>query len=200
MKHFNLIKTLIFIVLITLFSSCQKQPLASFTISSNSVSVGDTVNFANTSTDAYSYVWNFGDGNKSTDANPTHVYTSQGAYIISLTASNRMNTKNDEASAGLTAIQTTDIEFTVYYYGTTQKVENCKIEIYKVSEWSGELVYEGYTNKNGTVKFKNIDSYYTYYYEAEKYNNSILYGAYDYISDITNYKLNHYNIYISNAY
>lgn len=199
MKHQNLTKLFISLIVITLLSSCKK-PIASFTLSSNNVSVGDTVYFANTSTDAYNYIWNFGDGNKSTDVNPTHVYTSQGAYIISLTASNRINANDDQASAGLTAIQTTDIEFTVYYYGTTQKVENCKIQIFKEGEWENELIYEGYTNKNGTVRFKNIDSYYRYSYEAEKYNNSILYSAYDGISDITDYKLNHYNIYISDTY
>lgn len=33
----------------------------------------------------YSYQWNFGDGNSSTIAKPTHTYSSNGVYLVSLT-------------------------------------------------------------------------------------------------------------------
>gem|GEM_PF-3618602 len=45
-----------------------------------------TVNFANSSTNAVSYVWDFGDGNASTDENPSHTFTTNGVYQIALTA------------------------------------------------------------------------------------------------------------------
>jgi gliding motility-associated-like protein len=45
-----------------------------------------TVNFANTSTGAVSYVWNFGDGVTSTLPNPTHTYNNAGAYTVRLTS------------------------------------------------------------------------------------------------------------------
>lgn len=37
------------------------------------------------------YFWNFGDGNYSFDANPTHVYSQQGSYRVSLTVTNTVN-------------------------------------------------------------------------------------------------------------
>ena len=43
--------------------------------------------FTNTSTNATSYEWDFGDGNMSTEESPTHVYAVAGEYTITLTAS-----------------------------------------------------------------------------------------------------------------
>lgn len=42
--------------------------------------------FTNTSTNATSYEWDFGDGNMSTEESPTHVYASANEYTITLTA------------------------------------------------------------------------------------------------------------------
>ncbi|KAA2240478.1 PKD domain-containing protein [Chitinophaga agrisoli] len=49
-----------------------------------------TVNFSNTSTiisnAAMTYLWDFGDGTTSTTASPQHVYTKQGTFNVTLTA------------------------------------------------------------------------------------------------------------------
>ena len=45
-----------------------------------------TVVFVNQSTDAASFVWYFGDGNTSTVASPTHVYSQPGTYTVCLEA------------------------------------------------------------------------------------------------------------------
>ena len=50
--------------------------------------VSDRVTFANFSINAISYIWDFGDGNTSTDFEPTHEYTELGLYDITLTAEN----------------------------------------------------------------------------------------------------------------
>lgn len=44
--------------------------------------------FDNTSLAAQTFLWNFGDGNTSTAANPTHTYTTPGTYNITLVAYN----------------------------------------------------------------------------------------------------------------
>jgi hypothetical protein len=47
-----------------------------------------TVEFDNFTQNANAYVWNFGDGNTSTEENPTHTYAQPGTYIVELTADN----------------------------------------------------------------------------------------------------------------
>ncbi|MFN4246166.1 MAG: PKD domain-containing protein [Flavipsychrobacter sp.] len=45
-----------------------------------------TTNFTNTSTNAVSYLWRFGDGNTSTAANPSNTYNALGSYTVKLIA------------------------------------------------------------------------------------------------------------------
>ncbi|MDA9018478.1 BspA family leucine-rich repeat surface protein, partial [Saprospiraceae bacterium] len=47
-----------------------------------------TVTFTNNSTGADSYLWDFGDGNTSTDSDPIHTYAAEGDYTVTLTATN----------------------------------------------------------------------------------------------------------------
>lgn len=61
-----------------------------------------TVTFANSSTGASSYVWNFGDGITDTTANPTHVYTQTGVYTVTLNASNGIFTNSLTQSSFIT--------------------------------------------------------------------------------------------------
>ena len=57
-------------------------PVAGFTESIN----GTTVSFTDTSADTDLWAWDFGDGNTSTQQNPTHTYTADGTYIVCLIA------------------------------------------------------------------------------------------------------------------
>ena len=50
--------------------------------------IGPTIEFTNTSTNAKSYVWDFGDGNTSTAANPTHTYSNYEVRTVTLKATN----------------------------------------------------------------------------------------------------------------
>lgn len=49
-----------------------------------------TITFTNTSTGSgtLSYLWDFGDGTTSTAQNPTHIYTAQGSFTVSLRVTN----------------------------------------------------------------------------------------------------------------
>lgn len=59
-----------------------EQPVAGFTYTVTN----STVVFTNTSTNALSYQWDFGDGQTSTEASPTNVYKAAGDYTVKLTA------------------------------------------------------------------------------------------------------------------
>lgn len=53
-----------------------------------------TVKFSNTSTNAISYIWTFGDGSTSTEAEPTHTYAESGTYQVELFATNSTDNTN----------------------------------------------------------------------------------------------------------
>jgi PKD repeat protein len=56
------------------------------TASFTSTNTGSTYNFTNTTTGNYVWwLWDFGDGDTSQAENPTHVYTTSGAYAVTLT-------------------------------------------------------------------------------------------------------------------
>ena len=59
---------------------------ASFT-SLDTVVVGDTVHFSNTTTGAVEWLWDFGDTTTSSEQQPTHVYSVSGPYTVTLVAS-----------------------------------------------------------------------------------------------------------------
>ncbi len=65
-------------------------PTASFSPSQNPVNLsnGGFVSFENLSNNSVNYIWDFGDGNTSTEAAPTHIYTAVGTYEVKLIAIN----------------------------------------------------------------------------------------------------------------
>lgn len=74
-------------------------PSVSFTSAQSSVNYLEYT-FQNTSVDAVSYEWDFGDENTSTDESPTHTYAEAGEYTVSLIAT---------SENGLSADYSTDI-------------------------------------------------------------------------------------------
>jgi PKD repeat protein len=66
-------------------------PKASFTAVPTMGRAPLTVKFTDTSVNAASLKWNFGDGTTSTAANPSHIYRTGGFYTAKLTATNGDN-------------------------------------------------------------------------------------------------------------
>lgn len=56
------------------------------------------INFTNTSSNAVTYTWSFGDGNSSFIEHPSHTYTTNGEYTVLLTASNQYCSDNFETT------------------------------------------------------------------------------------------------------
>ncbi len=81
-------------------------PTASFVATTTSGLTPLTVKFVDTSINGpTSWVWTFGDGNSEFVQNPTHTYTTEGTYTVTLTATNSIGsstaTKLDYISAEL---------------------------------------------------------------------------------------------------
>jgi hypothetical protein len=67
--------------------SIQRLPVASFTFGTNNL----TAVFTDTSTgNPTSWQWDFGDGNRSTQQNPSHTYSAPGTYVVELIARNSL--------------------------------------------------------------------------------------------------------------
>lgn len=100
MNKMNPLYLVVFAILIGFFS-CSKddtsQPTqqstlnASYSQDRNFIEPNESVNFTNSSTKAVRYEWNFGNGQTSTIANPSAVYTTTGTYTVKLTAYNEAN-------------------------------------------------------------------------------------------------------------
>ncbi len=76
-----------------LLAACMK-PVARFSMSAEHAEAPATIKFANQSTGADSYLWDFGDGTTSMDSSAQHQYATSGKYVVSLTAkkANKINT------------------------------------------------------------------------------------------------------------
>ncbi len=59
---------------------------ANFVVSGYEKAAPTPVTFINTSKNATSYLWNFGDGTTSTESNPVHSYSLDGTYLLTLKA------------------------------------------------------------------------------------------------------------------
>ena len=68
--------------------------------------VGEAINFTGEAfggTPPYTYAWTFGDGDTSTDQNPTHAYIAAGVYNVTLTVTDSLlATASDETTATIT--------------------------------------------------------------------------------------------------
>jgi PKD repeat protein len=91
------------LALILPFAACnidksQFIPTVQFSASTTYTITGTTVTFTNQSSGATSYLWKFGDGTVSTEANPSHRFDSIGSFRVILTGYNTNGTNSDSVT------------------------------------------------------------------------------------------------------
>lgn len=111
----------------TMSVSVYPVPTANF--SANAVCLGNSTQFTNTSTSnpgnqPMTYLWNFGDGQTSTQQSPTHQYTTAGIHTVTLTASSGngacSNTKTMNVEVYANPIANAGPDQTIQYGGHAQ--------------------------------------------------------------------------------
>lgn len=136
---------------------------------------GLAIEFTDSSTyEPIGWLWNFGDGNTSTEQNPTHVYTTGGLYTISLTATNTYGSETATKTDYITVVDT----FVTDYDNNTYKVVKIG-EQYWMAENLGTTHYaDGTPLVDGTGAGNITGDYTTKYYFAynDDENNVDIYG------------------------
>nr|MBS0038517.1 PKD domain-containing protein [Saprospiraceae bacterium] len=84
------------------------RPEASFSVPS-SVCVGNEFSFSNSSCNSDDFLWEFGDGQTSTETNPTHEYSEPGIYQVTLTAVNQCS--SDDFTATIEVVEEPEAAF-----------------------------------------------------------------------------------------
>lgn len=94
---------------LTNYITADPQAVAGFSYSIDNT----TVSFTNSSSNATSYLWDFGDGATSTQVNPVHTYTQDGTYAVTLTAANGCGTATTTQNLIITTLPTADFSANV---------------------------------------------------------------------------------------
>jgi peptidyl-prolyl cis-trans isomerase B (cyclophilin B) len=103
-----------YLISFVLCASCAR-PIADFTVQGEDRVAPAAIQFENKSQEAESYEWDFGDGNSSEDANPSHRYGSSGNYLVILKAKKGKKSRKIEKRIQIDAPETCLVEISTDY-------------------------------------------------------------------------------------
>lgn len=146
----------------TTFLWNEHKPLAEFSSATN----GLTVNFTDLSSEALSWLWDFGDGSTSTLQNPSHTYATEGDYQVKLYIENDILSW-DETSSSIN-VETLNVETFVsndfnYYPNPVldrltlsfeENQKNIKIKLYNLA---GQLIKQQQFDNKSEITI-NVES------------------------------------------
>ena len=146
-------------------------PTAAFTFTPNPPQENSFTDFQNQSTSATKYLWNFADGDTSTEMNPRHLFPATSTYNVCLKATNETGCSDDtciDVRALVKPLVDVPKAFTPGRFGVNG---NIRVEGFGITEmhWNiynrwGQKVYESNNRKvgwDGTVngKLQPMDVY-----------------------------------------
>lgn len=162
MRNFTGLCALLFLFVLTI-SSCDDddltilQPTASFTVTVMDL----TVTTDNTSTNAESFIWDFGDGNTSTETSPEHTYAEEGDYTITLTATGVDGSSPANATEDVTVTDPVPPNL----------IRGGSFEANDASEWS--ILHSGQANEAGDLEHVKYAFGYTDYAPSDGTDGSL---------------------------
>ncbi len=153
----NPIYILLSVPLLALFS-CKKLPETDFSYAPlDNPEAGEFIQFDNTTPEATSFEWDFGDGATSTQENPTHKFDDPGNYDVKLTATN--DAGNQPKSQTITINEPTVLAF--FILDSSENIlEGADVWVYdNQTDWDNiaEPMLTALTNANGEASFSNME-------------------------------------------
>ena len=109
------------------------------------------VEFTDSSTGADSVLWNFGDGDTSTERNPIHNYSSNGTFVVTLTAYNQFGEDSTTQTVVVSGIG-------VDSYEVEQPTEEETTEEVVEEETTEEVVEEETTEEDSTFQTQGVQT------------------------------------------
>jgi cyclophilin family peptidyl-prolyl cis-trans isomerase len=166
MSKTNFSNMILLLVAAVSIASCAK-PLAKFTLDSDDARAPTKVLFSNQSEKAETYLWDFGDGNTSTEAEPEHKYYLSGNYTITLKAKKGKKENMTSQTLQVEAPQDCTVEMetslgnmTIKLYDETPKHRDNFIKLAETGYYDGLLfhrIIEGFMVQGGDPNSKGAD-------------------------------------------
>ena len=144
----------------------------------------NSIQFNNTSSNALTYNWNFGDGSTSTNQDPLHVYNTSGNYVVTLIASDGCTNDTTQilvpvTIAGLSEGVLEELKIISMNNGAI-RVANLKAQAsFKIFTQTGSIIKEGkvdvssnqinVSNLNTGIYFINVETN-----NSEKYSSKFI--------------------------
>lgn len=146
-----------------LLSSCAR-PTAKFSMLPAKDIVPAKVTFTNLTENADAYLWDFGDGQTSTEASPTHTYLLSGKHTVKLTATKGGKSKTVSQDIVLKApkecyvfMETSEGDMMIHLYDETQQHRDNFVKLAESDFYNGLLfhrVIDGFMIQGGDPNSK----------------------------------------------
>ena len=149
---------LLFSGLLCAFVINAQAPVADFTATPLTACVGETIDFLNNSSlnggpEIQEYVWDFGDGNGSSDESVSHVYILEGTYTVTLVATNTAGEADAEVKPSyITILPSPTVSFTPLGLGCTVPLT---LSFQNDSDSGSEYTYEWDFGNGNTSSIEN---------------------------------------------